>query len=107
MRILPGELAREIKDSEIVIIHEEMANSEVPPIILEDIWKAQEEEEYLIKVRKFTKEAKKGKFTVTSDGTIRFRGRIYVPETINLREWLLIEAHETLYFVHLGTTKKY
>ena len=82
-----------------------MANLEVRPIILEDIRKAQEEDEYLVKPRKFDEEAKKGKFTITSDGTIRFKGRIYVPEAVNLREKLLIEAHETPYFVHLGTIK--
>ena len=44
MRKLLGELAREIKDARIAIIHGEMANLEVRPIILEDIRKAQEED---------------------------------------------------------------
>ena len=57
--------------------------------------------------RKFDEEAKKGEFMVISDGTIRFKGRIFVPEATDLRERLLIEAHETPYSVHLGTTKMY
>ena len=107
MRMLPGELAREIKDSELVIIQGKMANLELWPIILEDIRKAQEEDEYLAKAQKFDEKAKKGKFTVISDGTVRFKGRVYVPEIATLREQLLIEAHETPYSVHLGTTKMY
>ena len=40
MRMLLRELAREIKDFEIVIVHGKIANLEVRPIILEDIRKA-------------------------------------------------------------------
>ena len=49
MRMLPGELAREIKDFEIVMVRGKMANLEVQPTILEDIKKAWEEDEYLTK----------------------------------------------------------
>ena len=42
---------------------------------------------------------------VASDGIVRFKGRIYVPETADLREQLLREAYQTLNSVHLGTTK--
>ena len=48
--------------------------------------KAQEEDEYLAKAQKFNKEAKKGEFMVTSNRTVRFKGRVYVPEMANLRE---------------------
>ena len=53
MRMLPGELAKEIKDSEIVIVQGKMANLGVRPIILEDIRKVQEKDEYLVKAKKF------------------------------------------------------
>ena len=72
MRILLRELARDIKDSEIVIVQGKMMNLENRPIILKDIWKAQEEDKYLTKERKFDEEAKKGEFTITLDGTVRF-----------------------------------
>ena len=39
MRMLLGELAKEIKDFEIVIVQVRMANLEVQPTILEDIRK--------------------------------------------------------------------
>ena len=59
MRKLPRELAKEIKDVEIVIIYSTMTNLEVRPIILEDIRKAQGDDDYLAKAQKFDKEAKK------------------------------------------------
>ena len=86
MRMLPGELARKIKDFEMVIVQGRMANLEVWPTNLEDIRKAQEKDEYLAKAREFDEEAKKGEFTVISNGIIRFKRRIYVLETTNLRE---------------------
>ena len=92
---------------EIVIVHEKMTNFEVRPIILEYIRKAQEEDEFFTKAQKFDKEAKKGEFTVTSDGTVSFKGRVYVPEAIDSREQLLIKAHKTPYSVHPGTTMMY
>ena len=107
MRMLPGELAKEIKDSEMVIVQGRMENLEVRPTILEDFRKAQEEDEYVIKAQKFDEEAKTGEFTVTSDGTIRFKGRIYVLEAADLREQLLIETHETPYSLHPSTIKMY
>ena len=84
-----------------------MANLEVRLIILEDIKKALEDDEYLAKAQKFDEETKKGEFIITSNGTAKFKGRIYVPETAELRIQLLKEYHETPYSVHLGTTKIY
>ena len=107
MRMLPGELVREIKDSAMVIVQGRLANLEVRPIILEDIRKVQEKDEYLVKAKKFNEEAKKGEFMVILDGTVKLKGRVYVPEMSNLREQSLIEAHETPYSVHPITTKLY
>ena len=107
MRKLLRELAKENKDLEIVIVHGRMVNQEVWPIILEDIRKAQEEDDYIAKAQQFDKEAKKGEFTIALDGTVRFKGRIYVPEMVDLRDQLFKEAHKTPYSVHPGTTKMY
>ena len=48
-----------------------------------------------------------GEFTVASNGTVRFKGRIYVLDSVELRVQLLKEAHETPYSVHLSTIKIY
>ena len=46
----------------------------------------QEEDEYLTKSQKFDEEAKKGEFTITSDNIVKFKDRVHVLETANLRE---------------------
>ena len=107
MRKLLGELTKEIKNLEIMIVHERVTNLEVWPIILEDIRRAQEEDEYLTKAQKFGKEARIGEFIVVSNGTVRYKGKIYVPEMADLKKRLLRKAHETPYFVHPGTKKMY
>ena len=40
-----------------------------------------------------------------TDGALRFRGRIYVPES--MRERVLEEAHKSKFAVHPGSTKMY
>ena len=44
---------------------------------------------------------------VVFDGTVRFKGRVYMPKTAYLREQLLKKAHEIPYSIHLGITKMY
>ena len=58
-------------------------------------------------IKKLDKEMKNREFTVSSDGTLRYKDRICVPKVSDLREQLLKEAHETPYSVHPGTTKMY
>ncbi|XP_070032593.1 uncharacterized protein [Nicotiana tomentosiformis] len=41
------------------------------------------------------------------DGTLRYQGRLYVPNVDGLRERIMIEAHTSRYFVHPGLTKMY
>ena len=87
--------------------HGKMVNLEVRLIILEDIRKAQENDKLLTKALKFDAETKKGEFTVASNGTVRFKGRIYVPKTVDLRMQLPKEAHEVSYSMYPSTTKMY
>ena len=42
-----------------------------------------------------------------SNGTVRFKVKIYMPKIADLIEQLLREAHKTPYSVHPGTTKAY
>ncbi|XP_019248426.1 PREDICTED: uncharacterized protein LOC109227684 [Nicotiana attenuata] len=39
------------------------------------------------------------------DGTLRYQGRLCVPNIDGLRERIMIEGHTSRYFVHLGFTK--
>jgi hypothetical protein len=44
-------------------------------------------------------------FYFDSDGLLRFRGRIYVPENDELRMLILSEAHRAVYMAHPRVTK--
>ena len=44
-------------------------------------------------------------FTFDSNGLLRFRGRIYVPPSDELRMLILSEAHREVYMAHPGVTK--
>ena len=105
MRKLPKELAKEIRDLELVIVHRVVANLEVQPVILDDIRNTQKVDEYLAKVQKFDEDTKNKEFIVLSNGTVRFKGKFYMPEATELIEQLLKEAHEIPYSTYLGPTK--
>ena len=46
-------------------------------------------------------------WTVYTDGSLRYRGRVVVPQLTDLREEILREFHCSRFSVHLGGTKMY
>ena len=46
-------------------------------------------------------------WTVHVDGSLRYRGRVVVPQLTDLREEILREFHYSRFFVHPGGTKMY
>ena len=46
-------------------------------------------------------------WTVHADGSLRYRGRVAVPQLTDLREEILREFHCSRFFVHPGGTKMY
>ena len=46
-------------------------------------------------------------WTVHADGSLRYRGRVVVPQSTGLREEILREFHFFRFSVHLGGTKMY
>ena len=62
MRQLPPQLAKEIAELDLIIVHGRIARLEVRPIILEDIRKAQITDEYMVKAQKQDQELKKEEF---------------------------------------------
>ena len=46
-------------------------------------------------------------WTVHSDGSLRYRGRVVVPQLTDLREEILKEFHCSRFSMHLGGTKMY
>ena len=46
-------------------------------------------------------------WTVHTDGSLWYRGRVVVPHSTDLREEILREFHYSRFAVHLGGTKMY
>ena len=46
-------------------------------------------------------------WTVHADGSLQYRGRVVVPQLIELREEILREFHCSRFVMHLGDTKMY
>ena len=46
-------------------------------------------------------------WTVQADGSLRYRGRVVVPQLTDLREEILREFHCSRFAVHPGGTKMY
>ena len=46
-------------------------------------------------------------WTVHADGSLRYKGRVVVPQLVDLREEILREFHYSQFDVHPGGTKMY
>ena len=46
-------------------------------------------------------------WAIHTDGSLRYRGRVVVPQSVDLREKILGEFHCSRFAVHLGGTKMY
>ena len=84
-----------------------MATLSVRPTLLDRIKEGQASDQYLLKVREGMKVGKQLDFTVSSDGFLRCKDRLCVPEVEDLRQKILVETHSTPYIVHPGSTKMY
>jgi hypothetical protein len=46
-------------------------------------------------------------YSLETDGLLRYRGRMYIPENGDIQSIILKEAHRALYCAHLGVKKMY
>ena len=46
-------------------------------------------------------------FQISKDGVLKFHDRVSIPNNAELKKVILLEAHQSLYTVHLGSTKMY
>ena len=74
---------------------------EITPTLKEEICKDQPGDADL------QKRIKSSDFSKDQYGTLRFRGRICVPNQADLKQKILSEAHKSLYSIHPGGTKMY
>ncbi|XP_017970419.1 PREDICTED: uncharacterized protein LOC108660672 [Theobroma cacao] len=84
-----------------------LAHFRVRPILMDWIKEAQSKDELVAKALEDPQGRKGEMFTKGKDGVLRYRTRLYVPESDGLRKGILEEAHMAAYVVHLGATKMY
>ena len=77
------------------------------PVILDEIRKAQSNDEFQTEIRERMKNKPQVKFVSNQEGALEFKGRTCVLKVPILREQLLEEEHQTPYSVHPGVTKIY
>jgi hypothetical protein len=73
----------------------------------QEIRKWQLEDAGIQKIKESMKQGEAPYFKEDEQGTVWFKNRICVPETGNLREAILREAHNSAYSIHSGSTKMY
>jgi hypothetical protein len=77
------------------------------PTLLEQIRVAQLADNELIKIRAEVGKSGWEDFGISEDRALRYRNCLCVPKEDNLKRVILAEAHQSLYTVHLGSTKMY
>ena len=75
--------------------------------LLDRIKQGQKEDPKLIGYKELVDSGKELDFNISTEGVIRFQGRLCVPDDRTIKEEILTEAHNTPYSVHPGTTKMY
>ena len=110
IRIAPDELCREFQrlNLEFVEVGGATLNAIVAePEFIQQIRAKQVEDAKSIEIRAKILEGKAAGFEVDASDMLRFRGRLYVPDDVDLRKAVLSEAHDTPYSVHPGGDKMY
>ena len=46
-------------------------------------------------------------FSQGGGGVLHYQGRLCVPDVGDLRQYILVESHNSRYYIHLGSTKMY
>ena len=108
LKSLPTKLQEEIAQLNLNIVEASLANIlEVTPTLEEETRKAQPDDHVLQRHAKNMIAGRTSNFSKDHFGTLRFRGRICVPNQADLKQKILSEAHESSYSIHPGGTKMY
>ena len=78
------------------------------PSLLSRVIESQGQDTEIVSIRDRVQSGTSDKgWTVHADGSLRYRGRVVVPQLTDLREDILREFHCSRFFVHPGGTKMY
>ena len=83
-----------------------MARLTIRPLLHDQIKERQKEDPKLQKIMNEIKEGHESEFEI-SDGLLKIKGRVCVPNVENLRKEILDEAHSSVYAMHPSATKMY
>ena len=90
-----------------VVVRTEGVTLELEYTLEQEIRKGQLEDVEIKEIKESMAQGEAPDFTEDDQGTIWFKNRVYVPETGNLRETILREAHDSAYSIHPGSIKMY
>jgi hypothetical protein len=85
----------------------EVIAMEVDSTLEQDIWKGLLEDVKIQEIKEQIKEEQAPGFSIDEQGTLWYKKRLCVPETKEIRELILHEAHDSTYSIHPGSTKTY
>jgi hypothetical protein len=85
----------------------EVVTMEVDSTLEQDIQKGQLKDAKIQEIKEQIKEEKALGFSVDEQGTLWYKKRICVSDVKEIRELILHEAHDSVYSIHLGSTKMY
>jgi hypothetical protein len=108
MRELLPEFCKEFEKLNLVwVSNTEIITMEVDSTLEQDIRNGQLEDAMIQEINEQIKEEKAPRFSVDEQGTLWYKKGICVPEVKEIREFILREAHDSAYSIHLGSTKMY
>jgi hypothetical protein len=105
---MPLELCEEFNMLNLrIVTNTEAMEMEVGSDLLQEIRKAQVENEKIQEIKHNIKEEKSPGFLEDEEGVLWYNGRICVPNIKELKDKILHEAHESAYSIHPGGNKMY
>ena len=111
LRIIPKSILLDLQRLEIEIVPRgetaRLSALVVQPTLMERIVKGQTVDEFLKEKKDEIQKGKTTDFHISDDGSLRYRGRLCVPENEGIKRDILAEAHSTPYSIHPGSTKMY
>ena len=98
-------LQQELISAGIEVVVGKLANLSIQSNLLEDIRIGQRHDDTLASHMDAVKEGKTTDFSISSQGLLRYKDRVCVPDDQSIKKTILEEAHNTPYSVHPGSTK--
>jgi hypothetical protein len=104
----PKELVKEFERLNLELVaHTKGVTLEVQSTLEKEIRKGQLDDVGIQKIKESMKQEEAPNFTDDEQGIVWFKNRLCVPETGDLRETILREAHNSAYYIQIGSTKMY